>query len=407
MVFVFFSFFRYRGAAQHRGGVQRPDQRPDPGQGEGYAQPSILKPEDIQAMNDDDDDDGGWAGAQEEVDYSAKLDFEDFDDDSQDVNKQKPEQQPKKREQVNEKPTDSQPAAQQMRPAQAERPAPRSAWGEPQRHPHYPDSRHPPGARPAFDSRPGPDGGQGAWPMPHQQARAGPQGQPRAEQGSPSGSPGDESRVDEWHKRRQKQQDEMRLLIERARKRREEEEARRIAEQHAAAHAKLKELEKKRRDSESADTPHSGDEAKQHQDPAASREAEERPSRVEKEFQRGDAPPRSRHDSDSSDTSRSSGSRGPRAQYHPQRDVPPRFQNQGQYHRQQQQHQQPPPQLLTSQAQQQYHQQQLARSPQQHREFFDAPLSVSRPPGIGDPGERTDGDQLLCTRATFCRALAK
>lgn len=47
--------------------------------GEGYGRPSIVKAEDIQAL-DDDEDDGGWAGAQEEVDYTAKLNFEDFDD---------------------------------------------------------------------------------------------------------------------------------------------------------------------------------------------------------------------------------------------------------------------------------------------------------------------------------------
>ena len=41
-----------------------------------------MKPEDIQAMDDnDEEEEGGWAGAQDEVDYAAKLDFEDFDED--------------------------------------------------------------------------------------------------------------------------------------------------------------------------------------------------------------------------------------------------------------------------------------------------------------------------------------
>ena len=54
----------------------------DVGRGEGYGRPAILKPEDIQAMADnDEEEEGGWAGAQDEVDYAAKLDFEDFDDD--------------------------------------------------------------------------------------------------------------------------------------------------------------------------------------------------------------------------------------------------------------------------------------------------------------------------------------
>ena len=52
------------------------------GRGEGYGRPAILKPEDIQAMADnDEEEEGGWAGAQDEVDYAAKLDFEDFEDD--------------------------------------------------------------------------------------------------------------------------------------------------------------------------------------------------------------------------------------------------------------------------------------------------------------------------------------
>lgn len=43
----------------------------------GYARPSILKEDDIRAMDDEDLDDDGWAGAQEEIDYSVKLNFDD------------------------------------------------------------------------------------------------------------------------------------------------------------------------------------------------------------------------------------------------------------------------------------------------------------------------------------------
>ena len=67
--------------SQHTGSqpVGRPVER---GRGEGYGRPAILKPEDIQAMADnEEEEEGGWAGAQEEVDYGAKLDFEDFEDD--------------------------------------------------------------------------------------------------------------------------------------------------------------------------------------------------------------------------------------------------------------------------------------------------------------------------------------
>ncbi len=41
--------------------------------------PATVKQEDIQGM-DDDVDDGGWAGAQEEVDYTAKLNFDESDE---------------------------------------------------------------------------------------------------------------------------------------------------------------------------------------------------------------------------------------------------------------------------------------------------------------------------------------
>ncbi len=43
----------------------------------GYVRPSIVNEEDIRAMDSGDVDDGGWAGAQEEIDYSVKLNFDD------------------------------------------------------------------------------------------------------------------------------------------------------------------------------------------------------------------------------------------------------------------------------------------------------------------------------------------
>lgn len=36
-----------------------------------------MKEEEIRAMDAEDVDDGGWAGAQEEIDYSVKLNFDD------------------------------------------------------------------------------------------------------------------------------------------------------------------------------------------------------------------------------------------------------------------------------------------------------------------------------------------
>ena len=43
----------------------------------GYVRPSIVNEEDIRAMDAEDVEDGGWAGAQEEIDYSVKLNFDD------------------------------------------------------------------------------------------------------------------------------------------------------------------------------------------------------------------------------------------------------------------------------------------------------------------------------------------
>lgn len=74
----------FRGPVHKPGGGPAPvhPSKPYEGRGEGYGRPAILKPEDIQAMADnDEEEEGGWAGAQDEVDYAAKLDFEDFDDD--------------------------------------------------------------------------------------------------------------------------------------------------------------------------------------------------------------------------------------------------------------------------------------------------------------------------------------
>ena len=43
----------------------------------GYVRPSVVNEEDIRAMDSEDVEDGGWAGAQEEIDYSVKLNFDD------------------------------------------------------------------------------------------------------------------------------------------------------------------------------------------------------------------------------------------------------------------------------------------------------------------------------------------
>merc|ERR1712193_108975 len=52
--------------------------------------PSVVKDSDLRSLDDHKDDgDNGWAGTHEEVDYSAKLQFDESDDSEDDV-KSKP-----------------------------------------------------------------------------------------------------------------------------------------------------------------------------------------------------------------------------------------------------------------------------------------------------------------------------
>ena len=300
-------------------------------------------------------------------------------------------------------------------------PSTRAAWAETQGHPHpYSDSRQAPpgpGMRP-FDSRGSPPGP--GWPMPYpqhvssQQRGGGPPMHPphqvSSDQGKPMPKEG-EPVVNEWQKRRVKQQEEMRAAVERARRRREEEELKRQAEQKAAAAAKLKELELKRVRRESAKE---GDDTWAEELDSIEKDSYNRESANEQQMSesldrehelqnmalnqqdgamvRSEVPEhvnRQRNDSESSDASRSSASRGTsRSHHHPPRDIPPRFQQQQlrQQQQQQQQHFQSHYQQPQSYPQQyQYHQQQVARSPQ-HRDFQEGPLAVSSHYPVVDTG---------------------
>ena len=303
-------------------------------------------------------------------------------------------------------------------------PPARSAWTESSGQPHpYSENRQVPqgpSVRP-FESRGSPP--TPGWPMPYPQQlsvqqRGGQPVQPPSPVSSDQGQPGtkaEEPVVNEWQKRRVKQQEEMRAAVERARKRREEEELRRQAEQKAAATAKLKELELKRVRRESAKE---GDDAwadeldsiekdacsketsnEQGMSESPKRDSESQNLAVNQQDSaliRNELPEhvnRQRNDSESSDASRSSTSRGTRPHHHTPRDIPPRFQQQQirqqqQQHFQQQQHyqqQQPYPQQYPYH-QQQHQQQQLARSPQL-REFPEGPLSVASHYPMPDSGE--------------------
>ena len=55
--------------------------------------PSVIKDKQLKSLGDDDADDNGWAGAQEEVDYNAKLKFDESDDsedEAREFSRQKP-----------------------------------------------------------------------------------------------------------------------------------------------------------------------------------------------------------------------------------------------------------------------------------------------------------------------------
>lgn len=403
-----------------RGPVHKPGAATGPGhpsklyegRGEGYGRPAILKPEDIQAMADnDEEEEGGWAGVQDEVDYAAKLDFEDFEE--EDKPPAEPGREKSDRDRSNNE-VDSRWQSSEGKSVKETGPSvTRTVSSEAQGHPHhYADGRQvpsSPGMQP-FDSKGSPPAS--GWPIPYsKQIPAGQRGggspqQPPLDQGKPSSK--EEPVVNEWQKRREKQQEEMRAAVERARKRREEEELKRQLEQKAASHAKLKELEQKRARRESGKE---GDDAWAEEldfiekdvhikEPVTDEMVAESLERVQEpqntavdqhdnamlRTDNSERLNRVRNDSDSSDASRSSSSRGTSRPHHHPRDIPPRFQQQQQQQQlrqQQQQHiqsnyyhqQQPYPH------QYQTHHQQLSRSSHQ-REFQEGPLSVSSHPVV-------------------------
>ena len=305
-----------------------------------------------------------------------------------------------------------------------EPPHTRQAWTEPPAHPSpYHESRHGPvSSMRHFDSRGSPPSP--GWPMPYPQhpppqKRGGPPVHPtvQGEQGKPV-SNAEEPAVNEWQKRREKQQEEMRAAVERARRRREDEELKRQNEQKAAAAAKLKELDMKkvRRESNKEDDAwaaeldiiekdsSSKEPLTEHQTRGHEKSIEQSQSvttnqqdDVAARLQPSDDVNRPRNDSESSDGSRSSTSRGTsRPHHHPARDIPPRFQHQHQHLRQQHQYQQQQyyhqqqsyqqQQQHYQQQQHQYHVQQLSKSPK-YRDCAEGPLTVMTHPPVIEPGE--------------------
>ena len=65
--------------------MPRPGMGPSPNKSD---RPSIIKDTDLQNL-DQEKDDTGWAGAQDDVDYNAKLNFDESDDSDEDKPSQK------------------------------------------------------------------------------------------------------------------------------------------------------------------------------------------------------------------------------------------------------------------------------------------------------------------------------
>ncbi|XP_048085235.1 LOW QUALITY PROTEIN: protein PRRC2A [Alosa alosa] len=277
-----------------------PDGRPPGGprgSGEVVKRPSILKQDDLKELDElDHDGDEGWAGAHEEIDYSAKLKFSD-DEGEEDGEEERSESRNGTRE------------PQQQRAQDGSAPTSRSrasdSGGDSHRTPpaSAADSPTPPSSKPAWAEEgggswagqgntgpyqgrrsglggpreqpsppPGPLLGQGPYSYYRQDRssnQTGPPGpvplvaqkSPGAHQGSgssgggptpppPSGGllpqPGAGEDEDEtWRQRRKQSSSEISAAVERARRRREEEERRMEEERRAACAEKLKRLDQK------------------------------------------------------------------------------------------------------------------------------------------------------------------
>ncbi|KAG9335673.1 hypothetical protein JZ751_004325 [Albula glossodonta] len=284
---------------------------PRGGGGDVVKRPSILKQDDLKELDElDHDGDEGWAGAHEEIDYSAKLKFSD-DEGEEDGEEEKEGAKNGTRE-----------SRDQQRPQEGA-PAPRSraadVGGESRHTP--PSSSTSEEAPPPPSSKPGwAEEGAGGWggqgPPPYQGRRAGlagPREQPSPPPGpllgqapypyyrqdrpspqlSPSGVPGPPQRLsaspsllqqqapppagqqapppvagvtppppsqqgededETWRQRRKQSSSEISAAVERARRRREEEERRMEEERRAACAEKLKRLDEKQQQQQQAAT---------------------------------------------------------------------------------------------------------------------------------------------------------
>ncbi|TMS18681.1 Protein PRRC2A [Larimichthys crocea] len=271
-----------------------PDNRPQGGPrdtgGEVVKRPSILKQDDLKELDElDHDGDEGWAGAHEEIDYSAKLKFSD-DEGDEEGEEERTESNNDSREQ--QRSQDAPPATSRSRasdsggdprhspPSNADNgpqpPSSKPGWAEEggsgwgaQGAPSNYQGRRPGlgGPREQPSPPPGPLLGQGPYSFyrqdrPHNQGAPLVPGKPGSTQHQPAaggptpppqpgllvhgaqGAQGDDE-DETWRQRRKQSSTEISAAVERARRRREEEERRMEEERRAACAEKLKRLDEK------------------------------------------------------------------------------------------------------------------------------------------------------------------
>ncbi|XP_041811205.1 protein PRRC2A isoform X2 [Chelmon rostratus] len=237
-----------------------PDNRPPGGPrdagGEVVKRPSILKQDDLKELDElDHDGDEGWAGAHEEIDYSAKLKFSD-DEGDEEGEEERTESGSDSREQ--QRPQDAAPATSRSRAS--------DSGGDSRHTPpsHADNGSQPPSSKPGWAEEGGSGwGGQGPpsnyQDRPHNQGaslvpgKPGPtQLQPAAGGPTPPPQPGllvhgaqGDDEDETWRQRRKQSSTEISAAVERARRRREEEERRMEEERRAACAEKLKRLDEK------------------------------------------------------------------------------------------------------------------------------------------------------------------
>ncbi|XP_070840221.1 protein PRRC2A isoform X1 [Chaetodon trifascialis] len=285
----------YRYPAPGEGAAPRfsrgPDSRPQGGPrdagGEVVKRPSILKQDDLKELDElDHDGDEGWAGAHEEIDYSAKLKFSD-DEGDEEGDEERTESSSDSREQ--QRSQEAPPATSRSRASDSggdsrhtppshtdngsQPPSSKPGWAEEgggswggQGAPSNYQGRRPGlgGPREQPSPPPGPLLGQGPYSFyrqdrPHNQGaslvpgKPGPtQLQPAPGGPTPPPQPGllvhgaqGEDEDETWRQRRKQSSTEISAAVERARRRREEEERRMEEERRAACAEKLKRLDEK------------------------------------------------------------------------------------------------------------------------------------------------------------------